>query len=202
MFSAHTVCYCSRGAALLLAHFPAATAVLAAPASSLGGSGAIVERADPIGAMFSAKPPCSGNVAAAFGRARHCLAVVFRALAPHSAGVGNARVRCAVSKGAMLDADKLPKDLRRVAVWIGAGQLHRVLAAQASCLRRGGGATFSETLASCAVFGAHTPCFHVGGAAIDRARFLRTVSTADRLRMDHVQATIHRTRHLLLAPPS
>lgn len=58
----------------------------------------------------------------------------------------DARVRCAVSKGAMLGADKLAKDLRGLAVWIGAGQLHRVLEAQATFLHRGGGATFSKTL--------------------------------------------------------
>ena len=44
-------------------------------------------------------------------------------------------------------AEKLAKDLRGVAVWIGAGQLHRVLAAQATFLHRGSGATFSKTFA-------------------------------------------------------
>lgn len=57
----------------------------------------------------------------------------------------DARVRCAVSKGAMLGADKLAKDLRGLAVWIGAGQLHRVLEAQATRLYRVGGAAFSKT---------------------------------------------------------
>ena len=85
--------------------------------------------------------------AAAFGRARHCLAAVFRALPSRRGGVGNARVGCAVSKGAVLEADKLAEDLRGVAVWISAEWLHRVLAAQATFLSSGSGATFSKTLA-------------------------------------------------------
>ena len=47
MFGADTACSYTRGAAFLLAHFPAATAVLAAPASGFDGSGAFVERAGP-----------------------------------------------------------------------------------------------------------------------------------------------------------
>ena len=89
---------------------------------------------------------CS-NGGAAFHRARHCLAVVFPALPSNRDGVVDARVQGAVSIGAALDADKLAEDLRGVAVRIGAGQLHRVLAAQATFLHRGGGATFSKTLA-------------------------------------------------------
>ena len=147
MLAADTTCDCKRGAAFLLAHCPAATAVLAAPASGLNGTGALVERAGPKCAMFAADPSRCSVGAAAFRRARHCFAVVFRALPSHRDGVGDARIRCAVSIGAMLDADKLAKDLRGLAVWIGAGQLHRVLAAQATFLHRGGGATFSKTLA-------------------------------------------------------
>ncbi len=85
--------------------------------------------------------------AAALHRARHCLAVVFPTFASHRDGVVDARVQGAVSIGAVLDADKLAKDLRGLAVWIGAGQLHRVLLAQATFLHSGGGATFSKTLA-------------------------------------------------------
>ena len=70
----------------------------------------------------------------------------------------------------MLEADKLAWSLRSVAVWIGAGQLHRVLATQATLLPSGGGATFSKTLAVRAVFGAQPPRDCLGGAAIDRAR--------------------------------
>lgn len=147
MLGADTTRFSKRGAAFLLAHCLAASAVLAAPASGYDGSSAVVERADLFGAMFAAKPTCLDNAAAAFGRAHHCLAVVFRALSSHRDGVGNARVRCAVSIGAVLDADKPAKDLRGLAVWIGAGQLHRVLLAQATFLHSGGGATFSKTLA-------------------------------------------------------
>ena len=142
-----TTCFGNGGAAFLRAHFPAATAVLAAPASGLDSSGALVERAEPFSTVFVAKPLCFTNVAAAFHRARHCLAVVLRALSSNRDGVGNARVQGAVSIGAVLHADKLAEDLRGLAVWIGAGQLHRVLAAQATFLHRGGGATFSKTLA-------------------------------------------------------
>ena len=140
---------CSRksGAAFLLAHFPAATAVLFAPASGLDGSGALVERAGPKCTMFVAEPPSFSDDAAAFHRARHCPAVVLRALPSNRDGVVDARVQSAVSIGAVLDADKLAEDLRGVAVWIGAGQLHRVLEAQSTFLHRGGGATFSKALA-------------------------------------------------------
>ena len=96
--------------------------------------------------MFAAQSSCY-SVGAAACKACHCLAVVFLALLSHGDGLGYARVRCVVSIGAVLDADKLAKDLRGLAVWIGAGQLHRVLAAQATFLHRGGGATFSKTLA-------------------------------------------------------
>ena len=133
------------GAAFLLAHCLAATAVLAAPASGFDGTGALVERAGLLrGAMCCAKPSCFSDAAAAFHRARHRLAVVFPALPSNRDGVVDTRVQGAVSIGAVLDADKPAKDLRGVAVWIGAGQLHRVLAAQATFLHRGGGATFSN----------------------------------------------------------
>ena len=76
---------------------------------------------------------------------------MFRALPSHCDCVGKARVRCAVSKGAVLDADKLAGGLRGAAVWIGAGRLRgvldRVLEAQLTSLLSGGGATFSKTLA-------------------------------------------------------
>ena len=48
MLAADTTCYRTSGAAFLLAHFPAASAVLAAPAACFGGSGAVVERAESI----------------------------------------------------------------------------------------------------------------------------------------------------------
>ena len=135
------------GATFLLAHFLPATAVLAAPASGVDGSSAVVEQADLFGAMFTAKPSSCSNVAAAFRRARHRLDVVFQALPSHRGGMGDARVRGAVSIGAVLDADKLAKDLRGVAVWIGARQLHCVFEAHPTFLPRGGGATFAKTLA-------------------------------------------------------
>ena len=97
--------------------------------------------------MLAAKPSCYCDVAAAFSRARQRLAVVLRTLPSNRDGVGNARVQGAVSIGAVLDADKPAEDLRGVAVWIGAGQLHRVLAAQATLLHSGGGAPFSKTVA-------------------------------------------------------
>ena len=147
MLGADTPRYCKSGAAFLLAHFLAATAVLAAPASGSDGSGALVERAGPKCTMFTTNSSSCSVGAAAFHRARHCLAVVLRALPSNRDGVVDARVQGAVSIGAVLDADKLAKDLRGLAVWIGAGQLHRVLAAQATFLHRGGGATFSKTLA-------------------------------------------------------
>ena len=97
--------------------------------------------------MFLAKPSCFSIGAAAFSRAHYCPAVVFRALPSNRDGVVDARVQGAVSIGAVLDADKPAEDLRGLAVWIGAGQLHRVLAAQATFLASGSGATFSKTLA-------------------------------------------------------
>ena len=129
MLGTYITCFSKSGAAFLLAHFLVATAVLAAPASSCDGRGALVERAGPIASMFIAKPSCLSDRAAAFSRARHCPAVVFLALPSNRDGVGDARVQGAVSKGAVLDADKLAEDLRGLAVWIGAGQLHRVLEA-------------------------------------------------------------------------
>ena len=148
MLGADTTCYSKSGAAFLFAHFLAATAVLAAPASGDDGSGALVERADLFGgAMCFAHPSRIRVGAAALHRARHCLAVVFPSFASHRDGVVDARVQCAVPKGAVLEADKLAGDLRGVTVWLGTGQLHRVLAAQAPFLPRRGGATFSKTLA-------------------------------------------------------
>ena len=147
MLGADAACCSKRGAACRRAHFPAATAVLATPASGFDGTGALVERAGPKCAMCIAHTSCFRVGAAAFHRARHCLAVVLRALPSHGDGVVDARVQGAVSIGAVLDADKLAEDLRGLAVWIGAGQLHRVLEAQATFLHRGGGATFSKTLA-------------------------------------------------------
>ena len=85
------------------------------------------------------------DVAAAFHRASHRLAAVFRALSSRSDGVGDARVCCAVSKGAMFLADKPAEDSRGLAVWLRAGQRHRVLAAHATPLHRSGGATFADT---------------------------------------------------------
>ena len=93
---------------------------VAAPASRL--SGAIVERADTFGAMITAYPSCFRVGVTAFGRVSCCR--VLETLPSHSDG--DARVRCAVSKGAVFLADKLTKGLRSVAVWIGAGQLHRL----------------------------------------------------------------------------
>ena len=147
MLGADATCVRKSGTAFLLAHFTFATAVLVAPASGYDGSGAVVERADLFGAMLLANPSCKSDGGAAFHRARHCLAVVFPALPSHRDGVVDARVQGAVSIGAVLDADKLAEDLQAVAVWLGAGQLHRVLGAQATFLHRGGGATFSKTLA-------------------------------------------------------
>ena len=102
--------------------------MLVTNASGFDGSGAIVERADPFGiAMLTAHPSRLRNGGAAFHRAHRCLAVVFPTLSSHSDGVVHARFRGAASIGAVLDADKLAKDLRGLAVWIGAGQLRRVL---------------------------------------------------------------------------
>ena len=140
-------CLRTSGAAFLRAHCLAATAMLAAPASGCDGTGALVERAGPKCAMFTANPSCFSVGVAAFGRACHRPAVVLRALPSNRDGVGDARVQGAVSIGAVLEADKLAEHLRGLAVWIGAGQLHRVLEAQAALLHSGGGATFSQTLA-------------------------------------------------------
>ncbi len=43
MLGTDTACFSKSGAAFLLAHFPAVSAVLAAPASGFGGSGALIE---------------------------------------------------------------------------------------------------------------------------------------------------------------
>lgn len=71
----------------------------------------------------------------------------------------------------MLDADKLAQYLRGLAVWIGAGQLHCVPAAHATFLHRGGGAAFSKTPASCAVFVTQPSSVCLDGAPVDRAGF-------------------------------
>ena len=80
--------------------------------------------------MLAADTSCFSVGTAAFNRTSHRLAVVLPAFSPGSVSVGDARVRCAVSKGTMLDADKVAKHLRGVAGRIGAGQLHAVLAAK------------------------------------------------------------------------
>ena len=100
----------------------------------------------------------------------------------------------------MLDADKLGKDLRGVAVWIGAGQLHSVLEAQATRDLCWGGATFSKTLAFRAVFVAQPACVCLGGAAVDRAG-LPAVIITEAPCVDFVGATTNRT-HFLLLPSS
>ena len=52
MLGADTTCLHTSGAAFLIAHFLAATAVLAAPASGCDGTGALVERAESFGTVF------------------------------------------------------------------------------------------------------------------------------------------------------
>ena len=141
VLAADTTCSCNSGAASSLPTF------LLPPPCLL--QGAAVERADPKDpkcAMLSAKPSCFSVGAADFHGARRCPDVVFPALSTHRHSVVDARVRCAVL-GAVLDADKLAENLRGVAVWIGAGQFHRVLAAQATFLHGRGGATCSKILA-------------------------------------------------------
>ena len=71
--------------------------------------------------MCSAKTSCLSVGSAAVHRARHCLAVVFFALPSRTDGDRNARVRGAVSIGAVLQAEKLANDLRGLAVRLGAG---------------------------------------------------------------------------------
>ena len=95
------------------------------------------------------------------------------------------------SKGAVLDADKLAEDSRGLAGWFGAGQLHRVLLAEVTFLLSRGGATFSKTLASCAVFGAQPTCYCLRGAAVDRAG-LPAVMIAEASAGGFVGATAHR----------
>ena len=75
---------------------------------------------------------------------------------PGSVGVGDARVRCAVSKGTMLDTDKVAKDLRGVAGWISAGQLRFVLTAMPAYFHRIAGAARSNTFTICTVLAAQT----------------------------------------------
>ena len=96
--------------------------------------------------MLMTNTSCFRDAAAAFSGASHCLAVVLCTFPPGSDGVGNARVRCAVPKGTMLDTDKVAKDLRGVAGWISAGQLHCVLAAQATSFYSIGAAIAFQTL--------------------------------------------------------
>ena len=90
------------------------------------------------GTMRCTHPSCLRNVAGAFRDS--CRAVMFPALPSRTDGVGDARVRCAVSIGAVLEADKPAEDLRGLAVRNGAGQLHRVLEAQAAFIHSRGGA--------------------------------------------------------------
>ena len=59
MLGTDATCLRKSGAAFLFAHFLAAPAVLAAPASALDGSGALVERAGPIDTVFIAHPSTS-----------------------------------------------------------------------------------------------------------------------------------------------
>ena len=113
--------------------------------------------------MLAAKPSSLSVNAAAFHRARHCSAVVFLALSSNRDGVVDARVQCAVSKGAVLDADKLAEDLRGLAVWIGAGQLRTVLDAQSTFLPSGRGSAAVQmealyTRLTCSLVG--TSLFH------------------------------------------
>ena len=58
VFNTDATCFRKRGAAFLRAHSLAAAAVLAAPASSFDGSGAIGERTALFGSMFTANPAC------------------------------------------------------------------------------------------------------------------------------------------------
>ena len=126
---------------------------------------------------------------------------MFLALPSNRDGVGDARVQGAVSIGAVLDADKLAEDLRGVAVWIGAGQLHSVLEAQATRDLCWGGATFSKALAFCAVFVAQPPYLRLGGAAVDRAG-LSAVSAAEPSVFDFVGTPTNRAHLLLLLTSS
>ena len=98
------------GAAFFRAHFPAATAVLAAPASILDGTGALVERAEPVATVFFAHPSCQRVDAAAFNSACHCFAVVFVALPSRSDGVGNAlHPWCSIQRRPCLKRAHLPR---------------------------------------------------------------------------------------------
>ena len=171
MLGAYATRLSNSVAAIYLAHFPAATAVQAAPASLIDCGGAIVEGAEPFGTMRIANAFGLSDIATTFSRALQCLVVVLPTFTPGSVGVGDARVRCAVPKGTMLDADKVAKHLRSVAGWIGAGQLYRVLEAQATSLLRIGAATTFQTLPKCTMFVAHTFCNRLGGAALRRAWF-------------------------------
>ena len=115
--------------------------------------------------MRAANSSGLSNVATTVSRALWCLAVVLSTFPPCSVGVGDARVRCAVPKGTMLDADKVAKDLRGIAGWISAGQFYCVLAAQATSFYRIRAAIAFQTLPPCTMFYAHAPCFRLGGAA-------------------------------------
>ena len=145
MLGAYATRLSNSVAAIHLAHFPATTAMQAAPASCSNSSGAVVERADSVCTVWTADSSCNNIGITAFSRASPFTAVVLLTFPPGSVGVGDARVRCAVAKGTMLEADKIAKHLRSVAGWIRAGQLHCVLAAQATPLLRDRAATTFQT---------------------------------------------------------
>ena len=132
MHPADAACFSKRGAACRLAHFPAATAVLAARSfrCRYGGGAATAERAEPIGAVYSAKPtslrscatlcsrtdlflhimlhahpPCYSVAAAAFGRAGQFVSGMLHAHPFPFACVGGAPRHCAGPMRTMFDAD-------------------------------------------------------------------------------------------------
>ena len=120
---ADTACLRKRGAAFLLAHFPAATAVLFAPASCFGGSGAIVERAVLSGAVFIAQPACVHLGGAAVDRAW------FAAMFHTELAFATAYARAAICYAHLLLLPP-PSTLAPRAVFV----------AQPACLRLGGAA--------------------------------------------------------------
>ena len=125
--------------------------------------------------MLNAQPSYSSVVAAACSRADpfvHFGVVVFETHPFGTVGVGGARTLCAETVGAMLEADKSPKNLRSVAGWISAGQLRFVRAAMPAYLHRIASTARPHTLPSCAVLVAQASCCCLGGAAIKRAKLL------------------------------
>ena len=154
----------------------------------------------PSTAVFNATPSCHSVGAATADKAYQGPGVVFPALPFHTDGFVDARVRSAVPKGTMFDAENLGAYLWSAALWISAGHLHSVLATKAAPLQRGRGATFSETLA-CAVFSAQPLCARPVGAAVDRAG-LAAMFLAERVpfAVGDVRAAVHHA-HLLLSSP-